>query len=278
VHRNVSIGNILLCDGRVKLADLEYTKKMGDLKSHEMRTASESLITLFGKSLIASQQGTMDFMSIEVAAQNFLFVPSDPGPSSAELDEDTEENKGTAQTVVPFSHNHLHDLESLWWVAVWVVFYNYFSDGTPSPDQPSYTLGDAENHLDQAQILFPRVLNSGDRRDGFQTRTLFQETCDRLPRNKKPIYARLDLLRRLLMKHYTVIEAGYPLSVDPNSSGDNIYDEFTRLFSKSKTESLDLVLDFIPDICAKLSKEENSKRARSESAKDSGAARKNLRM
>ena len=40
VHRDVSIGNILSYDGHAKLADLEYAKKMGDLKSNEMRTAS----------------------------------------------------------------------------------------------------------------------------------------------------------------------------------------------------------------------------------------------
>jgi len=28
---------------------------------------------------------------------------------------------------VLFSHNHLHDLESLWWVAVWMVFYHHLS-------------------------------------------------------------------------------------------------------------------------------------------------------
>jgi hypothetical protein len=62
----------------------------------------------------------------------------------------------------------------------------------------------------------------------------------------------LNVLRRLLISHYSVIEAGYPLSVDPNSSNDDIYDHFTRLFSNLKTVSHDLVLDFIPDIYAKL--------------------------
>jgi hypothetical protein len=75
--------------------------------------ASEYPITLSGKSLITSQQDTMQFMSIEVAAQEFLFIPFNPGPSSAELAEATEQDEGMAQTEVPFSHNHLHDLESL---------------------------------------------------------------------------------------------------------------------------------------------------------------------
>jgi len=55
VHRDVSIGNILSCDGHAKLADLEFAKKMSDLTGHEMRTASESLITISSKSLIVSQ-------------------------------------------------------------------------------------------------------------------------------------------------------------------------------------------------------------------------------
>ena len=64
----------------------------------------------------------MHFMSIEVAAQKFLFPPSEP--ESTEFDElvdPTEEKIGASgqpETEATFSHNHLHDLESLWWVAV----------------------------------------------------------------------------------------------------------------------------------------------------------------
>ena len=216
----------------------------------------------------------MHFMSVEVAAQKFLFVPSDTGPSSTELTAETEQDKGTE---VPFSHNHLHDLESLWWVAVWVVFYNNFSDGTPSP---SLKRRDVEKQLNLARTLFPPASNDTDRRDGFQARKTFQRTCEGLPRNKKLIYDRLNLLRRLLIQHYNLIEAGYPLSVDPNSSTDFIYDEFTRLFSNSKTDSHDLMLDFIPNIYTKLLKGESSKRSRPESTNDAGLgiAAKNPRM
>ena len=42
MHRDVSVGNILLCDGVAKLADLEYAKKTGDANGHEMRTVSKS--------------------------------------------------------------------------------------------------------------------------------------------------------------------------------------------------------------------------------------------
>jgi hypothetical protein len=238
----------------------------------------------FGKPLIASQQGTMQFMSIEVAAQMFLFVPSDPGFSSTEVDDfisAIKQGKGIARTnvpTVPFSHNHLHDLESLWWVTVWVVFYNYFSERTPSNDRPSFTLKDTNGQLKLARTLFPPTLDSADRQLGFRHFDSFLHVCDKLPDNKKAIYVRLELLRRILISDYTVIEAGYPLSVDPNSSKDDIYDHFTRVFSALKTVSHDLVLDFIPDIYEKLSEREESKRARSESTSDSGVARKTPRM
>ena len=40
VHRDVSVGNILSCKEGGKLADLEYAMQMGNMASHEMRTAS----------------------------------------------------------------------------------------------------------------------------------------------------------------------------------------------------------------------------------------------
>jgi serine/threonine protein kinase len=72
VHRDVSIGNILSYEGEAKLADLEYAKRVGEVKSHEMRTASGSSSNVSNEPLIMPQQGTMHFMSIEVAAHKFL--------------------------------------------------------------------------------------------------------------------------------------------------------------------------------------------------------------
>ena len=175
-----------------------------------------------------------------------------------------------------FFHNHLHDLESLWWVAVWVVFYNHFSEQTSSQDHPSFTLQDARGQLELAKALFPPALDSSLRQNSFQKSELFQEACNQLPGDKRVItafYNRLDLLRRLLIEHYGIIEAGYPPSVDPSLSSDNIYEQFTKLFSSMGIFSRELELNYVPDVCAKLLKEEK-KRGRSESMNDSGAAQK----
>ena len=270
----MSIGNILSHEGQAKLADLEYVKKTSDLTSHEMRTASESII-LSGKSLIASQQGTMHFMSIEVAAQTFLFVPPDL-PNLDFFLSATEQVVGTAgtegqrvrttQTKVPLFPNHLHDLESLWWVAVWMVFYNNFSSG----DHAS-TLQDTTKQLSIAQTLFPPTLRSTTRAYGFQNTASFQEACGRLPSNKRHLCHGLDVLRGFLIVDYSAIEAGYPESVDPKSSKDDIYDKFTQIFARLKTVSQGLELKFIPHIRTDLLKEENLKRPRYESTNNGGA-------
>jgi hypothetical protein len=219
----------------------------------------------------------MNFMSIEVAARKFLFPPPDARPSLTELDglfSAAGQDEGTAQAEVPFSHNHLHDLESLWWVAVWVVFYNYFLEETSSRDHPSFTLQDTAEQLRLARTLFPPALDSTSRRDGFQNPKSFQNTCAGLPSNKKAICDGLNFVRRLLISHYNAIEARYPESVDPDSSSDDIYDGFTQVFSRSETVSHGLKLKFIPDIYRELLKEENLKRPRSESTNDTGVAQK----
>jgi len=219
------------------------------------------------------------FMSVEVAAQKFLFTPG-TGLSLTEFNEivsATGQGEGTAQSKVPFFPNHLHDLESLWWVAVWIVFYNYFSEGTPSGDRPSLTSGEVEDQVNLARSLFPPVLESTTRRDAFQTLTSFPNICDKLSDNKKTFTQRLDLLRRLLINHYGVVEARYPRSVDPDASNDGIYDAFKQLFFNLKTDSHNLVLDFIPDIYKAQRNLENSKRSRSESTNDTRVARKTQR-
>jgi hypothetical protein len=65
-----------------------------------------------------------------VAAQQFPFSPPDR-LSSAELHGflgamEQGLDTGTTRTKVPFSHNHFHDLESLGWVAVWVLVWVVF--------------------------------------------------------------------------------------------------------------------------------------------------------
>jgi hypothetical protein len=216
-------------------------------------------------------------MSIEVATQAFLFFRLDQGADSTEVDAfvSAPEQHVKTQTSVPFYHNHLHDLESLWWVATWVLFFNYFSKGTPPP----VTRQDTEEQLKLARSLFPPFPETTNaRRLGFQDPQKFQNICNNFPLNKRAISGGLDVLRRRLIVHYSAVESRYPLSVNPDSSKDDIYDDFARVFSTLETITHELKLDFIPDIHRELSKAENQKRPRSESTNATGVVQKVPKM
>jgi hypothetical protein len=209
----------------------------------------------------------MHFMS--VAAQKFLFQPRfDADVNITDFMQDVKNTSGIQRTTtVPFSHNHLHDLESLWWVAVWMVFYNLFSKAQRSDDEPPFTLTEVERQLKLSQVLFPSILKNTDRRDGFQIS--FQERYFGLLPNKAVICGYLDGLRQILLRHYAVIESTLP--IDPNASNKNdIYEAFRTVFSSSKDDYSDIVLSFIPDIYAQLRRD--MKRPRAESTNDTGTS------
>ena len=80
----MSIGNIFRYREGTKLADLEYAKKtVGNMTSHNMRTASGFSNKLLTKP-IDFKQGTLRFMSVEVAANQYLFLPSDYNDDKSE--------------------------------------------------------------------------------------------------------------------------------------------------------------------------------------------------
>ena len=216
----------------------------------------------------------MDFMSIEVAAQEFLFSPSRTVGNIAEFNKKVSAIRvrrgvGKALSKVPFSHNHLHDLESLWWVAAWVAFYNdFFATETLSP----LTLEDAKKWLDLARNLFPPVPGMSTRLNGFQNAGSFEAKCQQLGPEKELIALGLDVIREHLIEQYKDIEARLPESVNPEESGDDIYDIFANVFSSLADDSKGLELKPIAVIHNQLLKEE-MKNQRSGSINDAGSSK-----
>ena len=208
-------------------------------------------------------------MSIEVAAQKFLFSPFCLGSTVRNIaDFDSTTNVlGTTWSEVPFSHNHLHDLESLWWVTAWVAFhYDFLATGMKS----LITLEDAKKRLDLAQTLFPPVSGILTRRDGFQDVEEFEALCQQLGPEKDLICRGLGFTREHLIDQFIVIEAKLPESVNPEESGDDIYDKFADIFSNLAGRYIGLELKRIAVIHNELLKKE-MKHQRSESMDDAGA-------
>ncbi|CAE6488701.1 unnamed protein product [Rhizoctonia solani] len=118
VHRDVSGGNILLVPAskalpkRGVIMGLEYAKKIDDMSApHDMRTGTEAFM--------ATEVVCMKHHRLDVLRSTF-------DPPSEDSDLEQEDNTALAPTLVPalppFRHNPLHDMESIWWLCVWMMF------------------------------------------------------------------------------------------------------------------------------------------------------------
>ncbi|KAF8592891.1 hypothetical protein BDV93DRAFT_530078 [Ceratobasidium sp. AG-I] len=109
VHRDINSGNILLIgaglEKRGVIVDLEYAKGVHDKPApHD------------------AKKGTAAFMAIQVQQLEYTHIPPPKPEFSDELDPPG------------FRQNALHDLESVWWLSLWVLFYLVRPDEPKLPD------------------------------------------------------------------------------------------------------------------------------------------------
>ncbi|KAF8608074.1 hypothetical protein BDV93DRAFT_551940 [Ceratobasidium sp. AG-I] len=106
-HRDASAGNILYYHGpndpepRGIIMDLEYAKEHSiNSKTHD------------------DKAGTAAFMAVEVSAGRYRHDQSRLPPSQR-----TNQTRKTIRTTgLAFRQNSLHDYESIWWIAIWLLF------------------------------------------------------------------------------------------------------------------------------------------------------------
>ena len=101
-------------------------------------------------------------MSVEVAVKGFLFKLEHGAilHSKKSVNRTTATNVTHSHVSVPWAHNYLHDLESLWWVATWMAFFHDFR--IPEAESPA-NLKLVEAQLMLAKKLFPATLESTTR-------------------------------------------------------------------------------------------------------------------
>ncbi|KAI5993464.1 hypothetical protein EDD15DRAFT_2166882, partial [Pisolithus albus] len=157
-------GNVLYLGGMGKLADLGYAEHMNSNVTHEVRT------------------DTLEFMACEVESQNYLFqMPTD------ELFDPVEYS---------FKFNPLHDMESLWWIATWTLYYHVNQKGgRPSSGQ-----------ITQFHELFPGRFQSALRRDAF--RTALKYTV--LPASFNRAGREVEYMRQRIQRAYAASEEKLP--------------------------------------------------------------------
>ncbi|KAK0190699.1 hypothetical protein F5146DRAFT_1137526 [Armillaria mellea] len=177
VHRDISAGNIIICDGIAKISDLEYAKKF----------LSQGPVN-------DPKTGTPIYMAVEVQATEYLFSHHDDEPLP-DLEEPAALTKGPL-----FLHNYLHDIESLFWIGSHALFSTI----------PSTYLRDrltARNkQRDLFNALFPHHVEGSSRRRRFFQCARYLDAEDVLPTEYKDTLQWLFRLRRVLAHHYGLVE------------------------------------------------------------------------
>ena len=203
----------------------------------------------------------MHFLSVEIAGLSYLFAPITPAPTPEDTGRFSDIYQHSVQPELPWRFNHLHDLESLWWVAVWIVFNNRFggldvsafsppeSDVPPTPQAPPDSIRKA---------LFPSSFDNVHRRDFFITKFSYIQG---LPEQYQTPFLALNALRTCLVMDYRAIQSTLPKSINLDASGDGIYNYFKGMFDFLRDETSNHTLMSMPTVRAQTP---DSKRKRGE--------------
>ena len=137
-----------------------------------------------------------------------------------------------AGSTIPWTYNQLHDLESLWWVATWIVTNNCFQKWGKSP---------SDLHATPESIratLFPPTLLDSNRKHCFTLN--FPSKAADIPQTHQPLFEMLDYLREHLIKHYQDIESTLPDSINLD-----VYISFSEIHSRAQLRLYPTTLWFL---------------------------------
>jgi hypothetical protein len=137
-------------------------------------------------------------MPVEVDSQAYTFLPVSPVSSDFLIQE--------TPPLPPFRQNYLHDLESIWWIAAFILFCC-----RDKSEEEEWSEQEAHQVTEQLQVvhqMFPRVLHSASRHRIFTVSSVFTHLIKHLPSAFLPVASRLDGARGVLVERYMIAEAG----------------------------------------------------------------------
>ncbi|KAG8751203.1 hypothetical protein FRC11_009605, partial [Ceratobasidium sp. 423] len=129
VHRDVSSGNILFVPAsnafpeRGVIMDLEYSKRTDDTRRpHDVKTGTAAFMAT---EVAASHHHRLETLRHTATADVSDFMPP---PRESLTKGDKQPMRGMQPLPPPrplpqFRHNPLHDMESTWWLCLWILFY-----------------------------------------------------------------------------------------------------------------------------------------------------------
>ena len=205
--------------GSVKLVDLEYAKRLGSDKTPDSPTVSFAiylLAVLVGTPL----QGTHHFMACEVESHSYLFHVREWDDLDPEL---ILQILSSEPPRPPFAFNPVHDLESLWWIWVWVMYFYVHEDGVTLPPEQDKAF----------QSLFPKYIPTK------RLQNLMGGLEVNVPIAFRDIIHYIETIRGWLVNTYLDMEAG---SLPPN------YARFLPNFMDCFLRALELAVGAAGDI------------------------------
>ncbi|KAF8627535.1 hypothetical protein AX15_004383 [Amanita polypyramis BW_CC] len=189
--------------------------------------------------------GTLDFMAVEVEEQKYLFVSD------------------FLERPAFFYHNSLHELESVWWLTTWILFFYCPSEQVPA---------NLNGQIRALNALLPRRPNS-NRSVTFRDRRGFTEFTDNLQGELRHLGNDVEELRRGLIKAYIDFEVNLVgdnarpyFEKFPHNSLNNIHEAFKSKFKEIWTARKDNNI--------KLVRLHNVKRDRSEDNEEARPAKR----
>ncbi|KAJ3753441.1 hypothetical protein EV360DRAFT_87785 [Lentinula raphanica] len=211
VHRDISGGNVywFAHANAGLLGDFEYAVKTSEKRHHDVRT------------------GTPFFMAAETMCDKYIYTPrnlTEEDPPTTLTDALNPAGEDAAPVPMagpkpPFSYNPLHDLESIWWIIVYVLFFN---------DDKSFRSPEPEIRQDQMEKLFHGRLDSYERQQFLED--VGEGDIANLKKWISPtLLPALNLLFPLaskLITAYTSSEKTYPKEIDDRRF--NIHHIFTK--------------------------------------------------
>ncbi|KAL5525363.1 hypothetical protein ACEPAF_9233 [Sanghuangporus sanghuang] len=190
VHRDLSAENLYYYQGRGLIGDLEYARcKSSRTAAHRMRTVN------------------VKFMSAEALQRKYLYKPV---VKEQHLSYMTRLQQPDSET--SFFHNDLHDVESLWWIAVYETFRQgekYGPKATGKSVQRAATKK-PKTRLEAARQLFPDSGFAEERVGFLNDNGRFIENLAWMPGNLVGTKPFLSLLRETLVRAYVEFEANFP--------------------------------------------------------------------
>ncbi|KAJ3742824.1 hypothetical protein DFH05DRAFT_1421802 [Lentinula detonsa] len=220
VHRDLSGGNVYWFNDEDTglIGDFEYATRMMDRGRHNVRT------------------GTPFFMAAETLVNAYLFTSANrklKDKSQISIDFDLVKKKNVSKTwvvapAVPFAYNPLHDLESVWWIIVYVLFFN---------DDVSISSSDPTHRQRKMQELFHGRLDVNDRQVFLRDFNRLPDAQCYLSPSFGPALAILTELADVLTTAYANSEKTYPTKIDDRSF--IVHDDFLDpLLSEENIDSL----------------------------------------